>query len=135
MSDGRVVFEYTSADGEEGYPGRLEVRATYTWSDDNELTLRFEARTDKPTALNLTNHAYWNLSGHDAGTALGHILRLYASRWLPTDDTLIPTGELAPVAGTPMDFTEPKTLGRDIRADFPALKYGKGYVWATKRSV
>lgn len=131
-TDGRIVFEYTSADGEEGYPGRLEVRATYTWSDDNELTLRFEARTDKPTAVNLTNHAYWNLSGHDAGTALGHILRLYASRWLPTDETLVPTGELAPVAGTPMDFTEPKTLGRDIRADFPALKYGKGYdnCWA-----
>lgn len=127
VSDNKVVFAYTSADGEEGYPGRLDVRATYTWSDANELTLRFEARTDRPTAVNLTNHAYWNLSGHDAGTAMGHILRLYASRWLPTDETLVPTGELAPVAGTPMDFTEPKALGRDIRADFPALKYGKGY--------
>ncbi|MCM1037375.1 MAG: galactose mutarotase [Bacteroides sp.] len=126
--DRRAVMEYVSADGEEGYPGTLTARATYTWSDDCELRLELSATVEgKPTVVNLTNHAYFNLAGHDAGSVLDHTLRLAASRWLPTDDTLIPTGEIAPVAGTPMDFTEPKALGRDIRADFPALTYGKGY--------
>ncbi len=126
--DRRAVMEYVSADGEEGYPGTLTARATYTWSDDCELRLELSATVEgKPTVVNLTNHAYFNLAGHDAGTVLDHTLRLAASRWLPTDDTLTPTGEIAPVAGTPMDFTEPKALGRDIRADFPALTYGKGY--------
>ncbi len=86
----------------------------------------------RPTIVNLTNHSYWNLAGENAGSVLGHELRLHASRWLPTDETLIPTGELAGVAGTPMDFRTSKPLGRDIRADFPALRYGKGYdnCWA-----
>lgn len=123
-----VVMQYISADGEEGYPGKLTVRATYTWTDDNTLSLVLEAVTDAPTVLNLTNHAYWNLSGHGSGSALGHTLELRASHWLPTDDTLIPLpGAPAPVAGTPMDFTTAKALGKDIHADFPALKYGKGY--------
>ena len=126
--DRKAVMEYVSADGEEGYPGKLTARAAYTWTDDCELRLQLTATVEgKPTVVNLTNHAYFNLAGHDAGTVLGHTLRLAASRWLPTDDTLIPTGEIAPVAGTPMDFTEAKPLGRDIRADFPALRYGKGY--------
>lgn len=122
-----VVFSYTSADGEEGYPGQLKVTATYRWNDANELSLDLRAVTDSETVVNLTNHAYFNLGGHDSGSVLAHELWLGASRYLPTDDTLIPLGELSPVAGTPMDFTEAKPLGRDIKADFPALNYGKGY--------
>ncbi len=132
VGDNYVRFGLFSLDGDEGYPGNLHVEAKYTWSDDNRLTLEITASTDAPTVINLTNHAYWNLDGHDAGTVLDHTLRLFASRYLPTDSTLIPTGELVQVAGTPMDFTEPKALGRDIKADFPALTYGKGYdnCWA-----
>lgn len=133
QSADRVVMQYVSADGEEGYPGTLTARATYTWDNENTLRLDLEAVTDRPTVVNLTNHAYFNLSGHNAGSALDHVLTLHASRYLPTDDTLIPLpGEPVSVAGTPMDFTSPKTLGQDIKADFPALNYGKGYdnCWA-----
>lgn len=131
IQDG-VEFSYISADGEEHYPGKMEVRACYTWSEDNILTLKFEARSDADTVVNLTNHAYWNLDGADAGSVLEHGLRLKAAKWLPTDETLIPTGTLADVAGTPMDFRCFKSLGEEIGADFPALKYGKGYdnCWA-----
>lgn len=122
-----VEFSYTSSDGEEGYPGQLKVTATYRWNDANELSLDLSAVTDAETVVNLTNHAYFNLGGHDSGSVLAHELWLGASRYLPTDDTLIPLGELATVAGTPMDFTGAKPLGRDIKADFPALNYGKGY--------
>lgn len=122
-----VVLTYVSADGEEGYPGELKVTATYRWTDANELSLDLRAVTDSDTVINLTNHTYFNLSGHDSGSVLDHELWLAASRYLPTDDTLIPTGELADVTGTPMDFTSAKPLGRDIKADFPALNYGKGY--------
>ena len=132
--DSKVTMEYRSADGEEGYPGNVTVRATYRWSDRNELTLELTARTDKATVINLTNHAYWNLGGNDSGSVLGHTLQLNASRYLPTDETLIPLpGEPQPVAGTPMDFTSEKALGKDIKADFAALNYGKGYdnCWVT----
>lgn len=127
-----VEFEYRSHDGEENYPGDLVVKATYRWDDSNRLSLSFEAVADRDTVVNLTNHSYWNLRGADSGSVLGHEMRMKASRWLPTDETLIPTGELAPVEGTPMDFREFKQLGRDIREDFPALRYGKGYdnCWA-----
>lgn len=127
LIDGGVRFTYRAKDGEEHYPGALTAAATYTWGDDNRLTLRLEAETDRATVVNLTNHAYWNLDGADAGSVLDHELQLMASRYLPTDDTLIPSGEMAPVQGTPMDFTSPKTLGRDIREDFAALRHGKGY--------
>ncbi len=122
-----VVLTYRSADGEEGYPGNLKVTATYTWSDSNELTLKIEATSDADTIINLTNHAYFNLSGEGSGNIFNHTLRLAAHKYLPTDDTLIPTGEIADVAGTPMDFTEDKAIGKDIKCDFPALNYGKGY--------
>ncbi len=127
-----VEFSYRSADGEENYPGNLAVKAIYGWSDDNTLTLRFEAESDADTVVNLTNHAYWNLRGADSGSILDHELRLRAAKWLPTDSTLIPSGELRDVAGSPMDFREVKTVGRDIKADFDALRYGKGYdnCWA-----
>ena len=123
--DGKVEFMYFSEDGEAGYPGNLKVTATYQWTEDNELILSFAAVTDKPTVVNLTNHVYFNLDWQ--GDVLSHILKLNASEFLPTDETLIPLGESEPVAGTPMDFVTPKPLGRDIKADFPALVYGKGY--------
>lgn len=122
---GAVEFKYVAEDGEMGYPGRIVVVAHYEWDDDNVLRLTFTARSDAPTVVNLTNHAYWNLDCK--GSVLNHRLRLNASEYLPTDGTLIPLGESEPVAGTPMDFLNPKRLGRDIRKDFPALKTGKGY--------
>ena len=121
------MFEYVSADGEAGFPGELTARAAYEWTDDNELKLELSATTDKKTVVNLTNHTYWNLAGHNSGSVLGNTMRLNASRYLPTDEVQIPTGELAPVAGTPMDFTVDKEIGRDIKADFEALRIGKGY--------
>lgn len=124
-SKGGVEFIYVSKDGEAGYPGNLKVMARYDWSENNELLLTFTARTDKETVINLTNHAYFNLNGK--GSVLRHYLKLNASEYLPTDDSLIPLGEPEAVAGTPMDFQNAKTLGRDIKKDFPALNYGKGY--------
>lgn len=122
-----VEFMYFSADGEQGYPGNLKVVAHYQWDDDDSLKLTFTARTDAPTVVNLTNHVYFNLNGEGNGNIREHILQLNASEYLPTDDTLIPVGDSEPVAGTPMDFTVPKALGKDIEADFPAIKFGKGY--------
>ena len=122
---GGVEFKYVSADGEMGYPGNLVVVVRYEWSEENELRLTFSAKTDAPTIVNLTNHVYFNLNG--GGSVMRHFLRLNASEYLPTDDTLIPVGDPEPVAGTPMDFLNPKTIGRDSKKDFPALNYGKGY--------
>ena len=127
ISDTEAVLTLDSPDGDQGYPGNMHVEATYTWGEDNSLTLSIKATTDAPTILNLTNHTYWNLDGEDSGSILDHVLKLNASRWLATSEALIPTGELAPVEGTPMDFRTAKPIGRDIKADFPALKYGKGY--------
>ena len=127
-----VRFSYVSKDGEENYPGNLTVKAEYTWSEDNVLTLNIYATTDAPTVVNLTNHAYFNLEGADAGSVLNHKLQIKSTRYLPTDTTQIPTGEFAPVAGTPMDFTSPKEIGIDRDKDFEPLKIGKGYdhCWA-----
>ena len=122
-----VKFTYVSADGEENYPGQLTVEADYTWTDDCKLTLRLSARTTAPTIVNLTNHAYWNLRGADSGSALAHLLRLNASAYLPTSEALIPTGEIAAVEGTPMNFRAATPIGLRIREDFPALRIGKGY--------
>jgi len=129
---GGVRFTYHSADGEEGYPGNVKVNVDYHWNDLNILEIHITGETDAPTPLNLTNHCYWNLRGAESGSVLGHKLRLRASRYLVTDDTLVPTGELASVAGTPMDFISPHRLGERIKEDFPALNYGKGYdsCWA-----
>ncbi|MBP5498556.1 MAG: galactose mutarotase [Muribaculaceae bacterium] len=122
-----VVFTLHSPDGDENYPGNLEAKVSYRWSEDNELRIDFSAKTDKATVVNLTNHTYFNLAGENSGTVLNHRMQLMCSHYLPTSDSLIPTGEIAPVAGTPMDFTELKELGKDIKQDFPALNYGKGY--------
>lgn len=124
---GVVKFTYKANDGEEGYPGNLVATATYEWTDDCELKLHLGATTDAATVVNLTNHAYFNLAGHNSGSVLNHKLTLNAHLYLPTDDTLIPVGDLASVKDTPMDFTEAKVIGKDIKAEFPALVYGKGY--------
>lgn len=120
-------FTLRSPDGDENYPGELLATVTYRWLPGHRLTIDYTAAATAPTVVNLTNHTYFNLDGIGTGTALGHTLRLNASRWAATDPTLLPTGELAPVAGTPMDFTAPKELARDIRTDFPPLRHGKGY--------
>lgn len=136
VDNGIVTFCLTSVDGDEHYPGTLSVRAAYRWDDDADtLTLTLEAKTDAPTIVNLTNHSYWNLNGEGSGSVLNHTLRLYADTYTPTDETLVPTGDMAPVEGTPMDFTEPKVIGARINEDFPALRYGKGYdnCWVIKR--
>ena len=125
--DGGVEFMYFSEDGEQGYPGAVKAVARYDWSDDCELRLTLTAESDALTVINLTNHAYFNLNGEGSGSVLNHTLKLNASEYLPTDDTLIPLGESMPVAGTPMDFVNEKPLGQDIKADFPALNFGKGY--------
>ncbi|HUU92568.1 MAG TPA: aldose epimerase family protein [Phycisphaerae bacterium] len=109
-----VELNHTSPDGHEGYPGTLAVKVTYTLTEANELRMAYEARTDKPTLVNLTNHAYWNLAGAGSGDVLGHVLTLNADRYLPADKQKIPLGQLKSVKGTPMDFTEPKTIGSRI---------------------
>lgn len=122
-----VRFTYTSVDGEENYPGTLKVMVEYTFDDNNQLTVRIKAETDKATVVNLTNHTYWNLRGENSGNIFDHTMKMKCSRFLPGSDSLIPTGEMQPVAGTPMDFTSAKPLGKDIKADFPAINYAKGY--------
>ncbi len=113
-SDSSVTFAYTSKDGEEGFPGTLKVTVAYTLTDDNEVKITYQATTDKPTVLNLTNHAYWNLGGAGSGDVLAHEVMLAADKYLPIDKGSIPTGQLADVKGTVMDFTQAKTIGSRI---------------------
>jgi aldose 1-epimerase len=134
--DGNAVeFAYTAKDGEEGYPGNLSVKVTYSLNNDNELKWEAKATTDAPTILNLVHHSYWNLSGDPTQTINDEVLTLNAEAYLPTNAGLIPTGEIAPVAGTPMDFTKPTVIGQRINADFEALKFGAGYdhAWVLKK--
>lgn len=126
-ADGNVVFSRVSPDGEENYPGTMTVEAEYSWSDTNELRLILRATTDATTIVNLTNHAYFNLSGENSGSILDHELELACHMYLPTDDSLIPTGDMVAVKESPMDFTAPKALGAEIKEEYPALVYGKGY--------
>jgi len=120
-----VVFTYTSPDGEEGFPGKMDIKLTYTLTDKNELQIDYAATSDKATPINLTNHAYFNLSGAGAPTVLDHELKLEADHYTPIDSTLIPTGEIAAVAGTPFDFREFHKIGE--RVDQLNDKPGKGY--------
>lgn len=122
-----VAFRHASPDGDEGYPGRLEAAVTYTLRGDGALAVAYEATTDAPTVVNLTQHAYWNLAGHAAGSVEGHELTVAADRFTPVDATLIPTGELRPVAGTPFDFTAAHRIGERIAAADEQIRLGMGY--------
>lgn len=125
--DNKIIFSYLSQDGEENFPGNINAKVIYEWTDDNTLIINYSATTDKVTVLNLTNHTYFNLKGYGKGNIFDHILQLNCSNYLPTDESLVPTGEFTNVKGTPMDFTEGKPLGQDINNNFSALKIGKGY--------
>lgn len=122
-----VRFTLEGKDGEMGFPGNKKVSVTYSLSDDNELKLSYHASSDQNTIINMTNHTYFNLAGHKAGKIEDHLLRLNASHYTPTFAGSIPTGEIAPVAGTPFDFTTMKPIGRDINADSEQLKIGQGF--------
>lgn len=110
-----VVLEYTSANGEAGFPGRLETRVTYTLDTTGTLRLEYLAKTDRPTHVNLTQHAYWNLAGAGSGDVLDHVLRLHASRVLEADGRRFPTGKILPVEGTPLDFRQPRRIGERVK--------------------
>src|SRR5579863_2784829 len=132
-----LELTYTSQDGEEGFPGTLKVKVVYTLpAESNELRIDYSATTDKDTVLNLTNHSYFNLSGVANQEIVNHQLLLHAEKFTPVDATLIPTGELRAVAGTPFDFTKATAIGARINQDDEQLKFGKGYDhnWVLKRS-
>jgi aldose 1-epimerase len=133
----RVTLRHVSPDGDQGYPGKLTVTATYALEGDGKLAIEYRATTDAPTIVNLSNHAYWNLSGEGSGTAMDQELTIAADAYTPVDETLIPTGEVTPVAGTVFDFRTAKAIGRDVRnGSEPQLLRGRGYDhnWTVSRT-
>ncbi len=126
-NDHRIVFSRVSPDMEEGYPGNLSVKVSYDLTDDNELQIRYRAETDKPTVVNLTHHSFFNLKGEGNGNVNDHVVMINADAFTPVDDGLIPTGKIEKVMGTPFDFLQPKTIGRDIAMDDEQLLKGRGY--------
>ncbi len=122
-----LKLHYTSPSGEMGYPGTVQVDVTYTLDSRDALRIDYRATTDQPTIVNLTNHTYWNLAGEGSGTVYDQVLRLNASRFTPVDSTLIPTGAIVPVAGTPLDFTRPTPIGAHIRSGDPQIVLAQGY--------
>jgi aldose 1-epimerase len=126
-NENTLVFSYVSPDREQGFPGNLTVKVTYTITEDNSVKMEYEATTDKTTIVNLTNHAFFNLNGEGSGTILNHELQIYANEFTPVDEGLIPSGELKAVKNTPFDFTSKHTIGERIETKDEQLKFGKGY--------
>lgn len=127
LNDSTLQLTYLSKDMEEGFPGNLNVKVTYSLTGDNGLKCEYEATTDKKTVVNLTNHAFFNLNGEGSGTILNHTVQIYANKYTPIDSGFIPLGPIAPVAGTPFDFTKPTTIAARIDENNIQLKNGKGY--------
>lgn len=127
LNDSTLELTLTDADGNNGYPGTVEAKVVYSLTADNTLDIDYTATTDKPTVINMTNHSYWNLGGDASQDILGHELTVNADNYTPVDSTFMTTGEIAPVAGTPFDFTTSKAIGRDIAVDNEQLRNGNGY--------
>ena len=125
--DTHVVFMLVSPDGDQGFPGEVKIEVSYTVTEENELKIHYYAIPDQDTLLNMTNHSYFNLAGHNSGPVMDQQVWLAADTYTPADAVSIPTGEILPVAGTPMDFTKMKPIGQDIEVDFEALILGHGY--------
>lgn len=127
LTDRSITFSLYSPDGDQGFPGSLDIAVTYTLTEDNGVQISYYGIADADTIINMTNHSYFNMAGHASGTILGQTMWLDADIYTATDEELIPTGEICPVEGTPMDFRTPKTIGKDIGEDYSALNIAGGY--------